>query len=1063
MGPGSLTVYSASAGSGKTFTLTGIYLEKLFISRHYYRKILAVTFTNKATAEMKGRILDELHNLASGRSSRYLDNLRLKTGRKEVEIRNEAKTILHSLLHDYSRFSVSTIDSFFQKIIRAFARDIGFYSGFVTELDHNAVLLSAVNRMISSASADSQIRKWLLEYAKANIEDEKTWDLKREIFSLGGELFNEKFKLLSLDEREKLGDKDFLLGYISELKVILRNFESRWNEIGRRCSLICHEYNLTDDMFYRKKQGIPGFIAMMIKGVIKPPNSYVREIERDPPRWTTGPVNPALARALAIGLEDAVREALQFYDAEIENYKSASVILDDIYALGILSDVLKHVRLLGKDENTFLLSEAGELIHMITEKDQAPFIYERVGNRYEVFMIDEFQDTSVLQWKNFKPLIENSMSEGNDNLVVGDVKQSIYRWRNGDWRILGELREIESDQRIRTTPLKTNRRSCRNIIRFNNSLFSVIPRLADEELGKGPFPLLSELYSEAVQEDPGQKENGYIRLEFVEDDAEMKWHDKVLDKLPFIVESFQDYGYSAGDIGILVRDNKEGARVMKKMIGYLSGITDNRRKYNYNIVSNDSLLLSNSPVLNFIMAALAVLNDRRDMLSRAAMLRHYLLATGKSERAFDVSLHSDEIERTSESYFPEGCTEFLETVKYKPLWNITEEMIRFFRLGEYRHNIAWLSQFQDLVLHYCARKNNELHSFIEWWETDGSNKSLTLPEDQEAMRVLTIHKSKGLEFKIVILPFISWNLDHKAAQKNILWVRPGKEPFNRLGIVPVRYKKELADTVFKDSYYEERYSAYLDNINLLYVAFTRARDAICGFAPLKPSAASATARIVRDALVFKGAAEHNGGIVLSDYYDHDKNHFEFGSVPLNVAEDKKPVSLIPDTYPVVDISDNLQLRFHGMDYIIPGTSEIQKRINYGKIMHGIFEKIVVRSDIKGAVASSVLEGHIEKDKAESLEKKIELMLSDPVSGPWFEDGNEVMTEASIILPGSGMRRPDRIITKDGKVIIVDFKFGEENPRYYSQVREYCRLLSGMGYKEIKAFIWYVDSGKIKEV
>ena len=442
MGKGTLIIYSASAGSGKTYKLTGIYLTSLFKSGYNYRRILAVTFTNKATAEMKSRILENLHKLAVGENSEYLPGLVNAINKPEEWIRNEAKEILNSILHDFSRFSVTTIDSFFQKILRAFAREVGLHSGFNIELDHSTILSSAVDEMIASAAADTQLKNWLTTYAMSNIDEEKSWNLKEGIIKLAEELFKEKFKILSTDERSKLENKKFLLGYIEKIKSVSSSFEKQLHDYGKRSDEIFSKFELTDDMFYRKGKGVPGFIRFMVSGLVKEPNSWVREIENEPPRWSTGTTSPQLQAAINSGLDKTLKEAIHYYYENIVDYKSAIAILSNIYALGILSDVLHNVHLITASENSFLLSDAGEFLNLITREDQSPFIYEKVGNRYENFMIDEFQDTSIIQWNNFRPLIENSMAEGFDNLVVGDVKQSIYRWRNSDWQILGSVLDL---------------------------------------------------------------------------------------------------------------------------------------------------------------------------------------------------------------------------------------------------------------------------------------------------------------------------------------------------------------------------------------------------------------------------------------------------------------------------------------------------------------------------------------------------------------------------------------------------------------------------------------------
>lgn len=1061
MGVGTLTIYSASAGSGKTYQLAYIYLEKLFRSRLSYRKILAVTFTHKATAEMKGRILDELNKLATGEDSKYLDDLVESTGKSSVIIRKEAGEILGSILHDFSRFSVSTIDSFYQKIVRAFARDIGLHSGFDIEIDHANILATAVGNMISSAATDITIRNWLLMYARANIEEGKTWDLRKSITGLAAELFNEKFKLLPPEEKQKLQDKEFLKSYIREMRLITTSFSAHYKELGQKCIGIIDLYNLSDEMFYQKGKGLPSFVRAAARGEIRTPNSFVRVALGEPPRWSSGPPSAQLTEALGAGLEESVRELAAFHDENIIFYKTATVILSYIYILGILSDVLTQVYLITRDENKFLLSDAGELIYMITEKDQTPFIYEKVGSTFENFMIDEFQDTSIIQWKNFRQLIDNSMAQGFDNLVVGDIKQSVYRWRNSDWRTLRDLKKEVDGKRYISEPLHTNYRSCSNIIRFNNALFSIIPEHIDVELSDNTqVTTFRELFSEVIQIDPGRKENGYVRFEFIDGTDESSWQEEVLKRLPKVVESIQDKGFSASDIGILVRDNKEGAVVLREMINYsVACPAGNRQKYNYNIVSGESLLLANSPAVNFIIAVLLVLDNPEDMIARALMLRNYLLATGIGEVG-QIPLPGNNLIEYSAAFFPEGYFDFLNGIRYRTLWNITEQTIGFFGLGNYSFNVAFLNSFQDVVIGYASARNPGISSFLEWWDTEGIKKSISVPEQQDSMKVMTIHKSKGLEFRIVILPFISWNLDHKAFHSNILWASPGSPPFNKLGIVPVRYKSDLAETIFASQYYEEKYSAYLDNINLLYVAFTRAADAIIGFAPVKPRTENRIASVVMDAISFRGNHPDGSDTFLHNHFDPESGVFEFGLLPEIHQERIIPDGIMITSYPVNDNMGSLKLKLHWEDYLNAGRDGVRERIKYGKTMHEIFGGIRTNADIETAVRKKVTEGQVDKQDESMMVQKIKDLISQPVVSKWFENGNIILNEASVLMPDASSRRPDRVIIRKGRATIVDFKFGEESQTHLYQVRHYMKVLAEMGHEVADGFIWYVDAGKI---
>jgi ATP-dependent helicase/nuclease subunit A len=1065
MGNGTLTICSTSAGSGKTYKLTGIYLTNLFKSRYYYRKILAVTFTHKATAEMKFRILDNLNRLAAGENSEYLPLLLKSTNKNEDWIRKEAKEILSSVLHDFSRFSVSTIDSFFQKILRAFTREAGLRSGFNIELDHSVILSSAVDEMIASAASDNQLKNWLTSFARTNLDNERSWNLKDAIIKLSEELFKETFKILPENDRLKLEDKTFLFNYIEKIRSLSRSFEKQLSGYGIRAEGFFSEYELRDDMFFQKGRGVPGYIRSLASGIIKEPGKSVLEVIKDPPKWSTGKPDPKLEAAIGGGLGELIKDAIQLYFQKIAEYKSADAVLANIYTLGILSDVLHNVRIITASENNFLLSDAGEVLNLITGEDQSPFIYEKIGNRYENFMIDEFQDTSIIQWRNFRPLISNSMAEGFDNLVVGDIKQSIYRWRNSDWMILGsELDEMVDNDRFISEPLTTNWRSRSNIIKFNNTLFSVIPRQIDEVFaGEILQKSFKDIYSEAVQDDPDKKGGGYVRLEFIENEKENDWQEKVLGRLPGVIESFQDKGYRASDIGIIVRDGKQGVKVLKKLIDYnYNRPADTKDAYNFSVVSNESLLLSNSPAINFIIAVISAVNDPQDMISRALMLRFFLLARGDKD-AEKALLLSEMLVHDSRIYFPEDYEGFIDLIRQMPLFEATESIIKFFGLGEYSWNVPYLNTFQDYILNFTGNKTSDIQSFLDWWSTTGIKKSVVLPGNQDAIRILTIHKSKGLEFKIVILPFLSWELDHINSKQPFLWVKPQLSPFNELGIVPVRYRKELSETIFADDYRKEKYSVYLDNINLLYVALTRAKDAIYAFSINNSGSESTIAGVLKKAVTQAPGIHAAAGFILNNFYNTEEGVFEFGKIPENIVETNENVSINASKYSVSKSVESLKLKLHGENYFSADQIDIRNRINYGKLMHEVFEGVNTTADVSSSVRKLVIEGKLPEDESDEIERRVNSLMSTPQVGGWFAPGIEVMNEAGILMPSGNTRRPDRIIFKDGKTIIIDFKFGEENPHYAGQVNQYRSLLAEMGYESIEAFIWYVDKNKIVSV
>jgi ATP-dependent exoDNAse (exonuclease V) beta subunit len=447
------------------------------------------------------------------------------------------------------------------------------------------------------------------------------------------------------------------------------------------------------------------------------------------------------------------------------------------------------------------------------------------------------------------------------------------------------------------------------------------------------------------------------------------------------------------------------------------------------------------------------------MISRAVMVRYYILAKG-DEHAENASLISKNLIEASKVYFPEGYQEFLEKVKQLPLFEAIESIIGFFRLGDYSFNVAYLNTFQDFIISFTGNKNSDIQSFLDWWESTGTKKSVVLPENQDATRILTIHKSKGLEFRVVILPFLSWDLDHLPSKQPVLWVRPPEEPFNELGIVPVRYSKDLTGTIFSDYYKNEKYSVYLDNINLLYVAFTRAQDVIYGFSVSNPRSENSIAATLFNAITSETGMSETSGFKPADFYNSETRVFKFGEVPEHKKDTVDNLSLSSSEYKVSQTMESLKLKLHGENYFSSENLELRKKINYGKLMHEVFEGIDTSSDISFAIRKLVLEGKLPEEESAAIESRVNLLIKTPEVAEWFATGNVVLKEAGILLRTGNTRRPDRVIIKDGKAIVIDFKFGGENNLYIEQVNLYRSLLADMGYKNIKAYIWYVDKNKI---
>jgi ATP-dependent exoDNAse (exonuclease V) beta subunit len=443
------------------------------------------------------------------------------------------------------------------------------------------------------------------------------------------------------------------------------------------------------------------------------------------------------------------------------------------------------------------------------------------------------------------------------------------------------------------------------------------------------------------------------------------------------------------------------------------------------------------------------------------IFRNYLLATGRDISEAE-SLLIDYTDNELEKFFPQNYSSLIEEAKHLSLFESVERIINYFSLGSYPGNSAYLNSLQDCVLQFSANNSSETPAFLDWWATTGSKKSVILSEHQDSIRVMTIHKSKGLQFKAVILPFLTWQLHH---DKNpTIWIKPEKPPFNKLALVPVKYRKSLVNSHFAEDYLEEKVSSIVDNLNLVYVAFTRAVDCLIGFCPEKSvnrslTVSSTLKQAIQSGTGYKGDKPY---LDLQKHFDANKGSFLCGEIPLRTEEKKSdPLNEIPLPGYMVNVSmDRLKLKFHGENFLISLPEDQAVKLNYGRIMHEVFSLISTADDINDAVSSQVLEGKIPENQREEIVRKISEVISGPEVREWFKAGSVIIKETDILLPSGSTKRPDRIILKDDGAIIVDFKFGVEKSGYITQVNNYRKLMNEMGYKKVEAFLWYVDINKI---
>ncbi|MCA1756414.1 MAG: UvrD-helicase domain-containing protein [Bacteroidales bacterium] len=1056
MKEGVLTRYNASAGSGKTFRLTGAFLEILFCGKGNFREILAVTFTNRAAAEMKERILNSLSVIASGGHSDYLSMLTEKCGKQEDLIRREAREHLDSILYDYSLFSVGTIDSFFQKILRAFARESGVQAGFNLVLDPSVILSSCIDDLMERSDRDPVLLEWLTRFAFSEIESGAHWNLKRKTEELGKEIFTERFMML-FQEGRIIDDKKQLAELSSALQESVARFRSGITAMAIIALEPINRHGVVDDDLYYKSRSVKRFLE---DAAVRVPEKLTIAVTAacSQEKYSSGKGStPSLEAALADGLHKKITALADYYNSGITRYKSFTIVLRNLYTLGLLTDIAAGVRRMVSDSNSFLLSDSGNLLRQIIGNDQAPFIYEKTGNRYSVFMIDEFQDTSGIQWANFLPLIQNSLAAGEANLVVGDVKQAIYRWRNSDWRIFYSLGEVFRPDQFTTVPLNRNWRSRSGIVQFNNLVFTQLPALAEEmaEIEKGT---LTSVYSDVVQEDHGEREGGYIRIEKISG-GEEEATEITSSRIPLLIEEVEDMGYQAGDIGILVRTRDEGQKVIDAVMNYSSQQDDEKRKhYNYRIISQDSLLLGHNPAVKLIVSLLRYVTNRSDRLALASVKHYYrqLTAAAGVNHKRPLLIEDEENSKTS---LPEGWLAFIDSVLHLSLFELIERIILFFSLGSSDASIPYITTLQDYILELSGKEAADIPLFLDWWDSEGYRKAVSSPDQEGAISLMTIHKAKGLEFKVVILPFLTWPFTHQKRQ--VIWVESDEKPLDELGAIPVYTSKEMTDTWFAAYYESERKSYAVDMLNLLYVALTRARDAIFGFVP--------EVRTKKNCgeLLFN---------MLSNYYERENGGNTIpGSTDTSLFVAGEPPSLHADAakrddngglkleYPVLPGRSRLRLKLESRNYLVSEAAGRTDRINYGLMMHSLFEAAQTVDDIHRGVEQMVFQGRLTVSQGEKLSGQIASVTSVKPVASWFRPGIEVRKEPGLLLPGGALKRPDRVMIDDGRVTVVDFKFGEVSDLYFRQLNQYRSLLEEMGYVNVKAYIWYVETGNVVEV
>jgi len=1063
-----LKVIRASAGSGKTYTLAGEYLRLLFNESDYFRHILAVTFTNKATNEMKSRIIGELDLIAGNKESKQLQALMSSTGLSEIQLRLKASIILKKLLHRYSDFSVSTIDSFFQRIIRSFTRELGLQGTYSIELDTETLLTAVIDQLLIEAENDKSLLSWLGDYAESLIERGENWNLRKSMRSLGKEIFREEFKSLSNLAASQYGNRDFLKSFRQELYSAFHFIEKEYRAFGYQAISILSASGFTVDDFSRKGSGPAGFLVKLATGEFRALTDTAKQAALSAEKWFIKASSHAAAiRALAESeLMPLMQRTAEYYETHSQRYYTFEVVLKNMFTLGILSDLSRLAYQWCNENNAFLLPEAPLFLQKIIDGNDTPFIYEKAGYWYHHFMIDEFQDTSQLQWLNFKPLISNSLSQEYDNLVVGDVKQSIYRWRNSNWTILSSGVEHEFPGGIiHSIALEYNWRSSKNIIEFNNRFFYEAAALLEQEflisLENENFPVeyfgdspIRQIYADILQKQGNNKySDGKIQISFVEGDSEISFYDKVNEQLVELLGNLLDEGYRPADIAIITRKNKEAKQLADLLLNYEYDNPDSGRSFS--VISDEALRLGSSSVVVFLSSLLQYILDPNDRIPTYYILSFYLNHPEGDDRSKKWIAPSNDPETRSKDIarlLPSLFLDLIESAGALSLAEIVERLISIFNLSRFTGEQVYLDAFRDLVHEYGQKNAADPGKFQKFWNETGKERSISAPAGQDAIRILTVHKAKGLEFNLVIIPYCDWELNQM--HNTILWCQSNEAPFDRLKRLPVYYSAKLKKTLFAGDYFTEYLNQYIDNLNLLYVAFTRACDGLYVFCKTGKDDQVKNVSDLASNVLKKGLLEQQDKVF---------SHGRLSGVS-SESESVQAEKFNPANVSVEMASKRIQVAYQGKIFIDPTVNQPKRPLNEGKILHEVFMGIRTTADIIPSVTSMFMHGRINEEEKENYKRNIAALLNEKQVSSWFNDEWSIFTEAEIILPEGVSKRPDRIMIKDDQTIIIDYKFGEkEDPAHKIQVLQYIDLLKKMGYPNVQGYLWYAMIGRIVEV
>ncbi|MDR3327055.1 MAG: UvrD-helicase domain-containing protein [Prevotellaceae bacterium] len=1063
-------ILKASAGSGKTYNLALHYILQLILNgQNAFRQILAVTFTKDATEEMKMRILENLYALACGLDKDFLKNIKLQMPdnkqKTDEDIQEIAQKALINILHDYNRFNVGTIDSFFQRVLRNLARELGKGSKFNTDLNCEKAIADAVSATIDKSNKDTELLGWIEDFIDEKIQDGKKWRIDKDLNSFGRHIFDEEF----LQKHQTLShtisqNPDILKNTIKECEKIRNIFIKQIDSFVNNFKQINQKYGLSGNEFFRRF--ITAYYNKLSQKTFDDDDlltQYVKNGLDNAESWFTkqSEFRERLLPVVELELMPLLQETEKFRNDNLSDYNSAVMYLKNIFSLGLINFISDEIDSQSKDNNRFMLQNTAVLLASMMSSEQnsnSEFIFEKIGAEIQNVMIDEFQDTSVLQWKNFHSLLLDIIASGSFSMLVGDVKQAIYRWRNGDWRILNNIDNEFVMAKIRS--LDTNYRSSKNVIEFNNSVFKIMSsKLSQEYVSlchdtlNNPF---EKAYSDITQVVAKQNSAGFVSVDFFDRDE----YKNVAEHLIEVFEQLCQKNYPASKICILCRDNRQIIKVSEQ----LKEIANNEKyahlkaKNYFNLVSNDAFLLSASSAVKIIISALQVV-ETQNKIAAAELYFLWKIFYSSDE---NIDLSKVDIERIFDE-FPDGFKkEKLKKLREKSLYKLINQLIIIFNLHQTQQS-AYLFTFLDCVLNYQQKNNSDITSFLKYWEDELNYQKVSSNSSLSGIRIMTIHKSKGLEFNTVIVPFVDGAITGKTgASDTIIWCEPKQFPFD-LPVFPIQYSKRMGRSYFAKEYVNETVMLYMDTLNVYYVAFTRAVENLFVFAqnPPKSSKTITIEAIFSDALEAKNGYLSNGQLALynAEGEKESTNPFknkQFDAVQANFSGQK-------------DFMDNSFFVQSNSSTAFITSQEEQKKtyIVYGNVMHRIFANIFTENDVETAVDTLIFDGTISNSERQRYINDVKSAISESGVSNWFNGTYKTINERDILTatPQKTLKiyRPDRVMISDDLVMVIDYKFGRKSPAHSRQISNYITTLKSMNHNNIEGYIWYVNEREVERV